>query len=677
MKRAHRAACAAAFWSAAAAACNQADYTPRPSIAPNAIDGGVTLGGPQTTRGSDSQVRIEILTPAPDVVLKHTEAPEVKARITSVRPGAAGEPIDPASPRARVIDSATDQVLAEVPLVGPGVDATYVGRLSLAALATGTYPLVVVASTVDGKAAASASLNLRIDHGPRIRILSPGDGSSYKGSLSIKALIEFAPFGAGKIEATIGTNPVTLEPGTEPDTQGKVIVFEDFRPPLIGEQLLRISAVNSEGTRGQAEARFTVDLAGPVISNTAPGDGQVVGNVVRLRAQVADPAGVLGASVVAIIGDKTDVQFKIPLDPEPGAPGFFSALFDTQKLTSCDPDNPMDNRFCNVFPNLSFRAEDLIGNASTVAYDFAVDNHPPVLDLDPGLMRLLKFDPLRGGEVCSRTFDPVGNYRDLGDMPNDQCGVAQTFELRSRIEDLGNPAAGLKFSPISRVNPDTVAAFVLGDPSQPLVVDSNGDGVCDAINPKLVPTTMPAVQSNEVLKVRLGAVKPDGAADYREHADRPAFCMEPGAELAPRPLCLTTTQNRMTVAVGYTSAREDPEPSIWAIEPITKEPWCVGAQFDGFANEMPDGKWLCVATMAVDNVGNVGVSRPLRVWLKMDGAGLPYSASLGCHAPGASAGPPPDCTGKYDMASGQVQPGTCKGLRFAEPGVVELRRTGD
>ena len=86
-------------------------------------------------------------------------------------------------------------------------------------------------------------------------------------------------------------------------------------------------------------------------------------------------------------------------------------------------------------------------------------------------------------------------------MPGDGCAVPQVFDLRARIEDAGNRAEGLKHPPTAGVDPGTTGLYVLDDTAQPLVVDADGDGVCDAINPRLVPTTTPPVQSNQVLAV--------------------------------------------------------------------------------------------------------------------------------------------------------------------------------
>ena len=64
---------------------------------------------------------------------------------------------------------------------------------------------------------------------------------------------------------------------------------------------------------------------------------------------------------------------------------------------------------CLVFPTLSFRAADTLGNESVLSYEIAVDNQPPVLDLDPPPdLRIVRFDTHTRRTVCSWAFDPLG-----------------------------------------------------------------------------------------------------------------------------------------------------------------------------------------------------------------------------------------------------------------------------
>jgi hypothetical protein len=388
-----------------------------------------------------------------------------------------------------------------------------------------------------------------------------------------------------------------------------------------------------------------------------------VGGIVRLRAKVDDPSGVLGNTVIAVIGNSKQANFTIPLKPE-GATGFYSELFDTNRLTRCAP--LPSNDLCLVFPNLSFRASDLPGNEAVVAYDLGVDNQPPTLDLfPPPDVRVVRFDQQLRRLVCSWPFDPLGNYSRLGDMPNDGCAVPQVFDLRARIEDQGNRADGLKASPISGVDPTSTGLYILPDTTQPLVVDLDGDGACDAINPKLIPTTKGPMKSNEVMTVRLAPIPPKGGADFSPDpslllpATMAAYpgCAPGTDPLAPRPLC---GAENLSVVIGYPAAI-GPNPAIWALEPITAgEPLCIGSQFDVQANDIPDG-WVCIAAAARDGLGNTSVSAPLRVWVQR--RGLPETGPI-CPAPPPNAGAPPNCTGTYDRQQGNLTGGTCQGRTF-------------
>jgi hypothetical protein len=645
-----------------AAACGESNETIGPGIPLGNQDGGTGLtDGPGAERGPGSgagQVQVEILAPQTLAVLASAMAPEIRARVRSLSPSGApaSDPIAPDSVRFFLGTEDPRAPSAKGLLTGPTFESDYSGRVDLTALPTGQYWLTVTAATRAG-AQGLARVEVVVDAGPRVTILSPRPGGSYKGSVAVEVLVDASPFESGEApRAFVGSIPVPLMAGEGPGRFRAILELARFDPPLIDEQLLRVVARNQQGTAAEATVVFLVDEDGPVITQTSPAPGSVVGGVIRVSATIDDAAGVLGPSVVAFIGNQGADGFALELLPEPGAPGVFWALFDTRKLTACRP--APDTSLCIVWPSLSFRASDLLGNETVLAYDLAVDNQPPTLDLDPPSMRITKFDPLGGGWVCSHAFDPVGPSHRLGDMPDDGCGVGQAFDLRARIEDQGNRATGLKLAPIAAVEPTSVVAYVLDDTSLPLAVDIDGDGACDAINPELIPTTTPPQQSREILAVRLAALAPAGEANFTPDPSLAGTACPPGRDLAePAPLCL---QQELTLAVGYAAAT-GPEPAIWAIEPIAGG-WCVGSQLDAHANRIADG-WACIAVAATDKVGNASVSHPLRVYIDRSAASLAARSGL-CPLPPASAGPPPDCTGRYDTRSGASLPGTCTGRRF-------------
>ncbi|MBN2575335.1 MAG: hypothetical protein JXP73_12290 [Deltaproteobacteria bacterium] len=643
------------------------------SDAARPIDGG----------GVPAEVQITILAPVDGAILKAASSPEVRAIVTAALPGDAGplgdqiETVDYSLVRA---DDKNARALVSGPLFGPAANSEFATRTDLTTLETGLYVLAVTAVTRNGGVSV-ATVGVLVDAGPTLRIVSPKNGGTYKGSVAVQVQIDSALFAptAEPIEATVGGSPIALTAAGADGLYEGLVLFEAYNPPLVDEQRLTVGARNSLGTRNQAEVKFVVDVRGPTFSDTTPLPGEVVGGVMRVRAKIEDPSGILGPSVIAVIADlANDVNFTLELRPEVGSPGYYSALFDTAKFPRCRVGS---NDLCVVLPNLSFRASDILGNDSSMAYDFAVDHMPPIFDLDPPAdMRLMKFDEEARQYVCSWAFDPLGNWSRPGDMPNQGCMAPQTFDLRALIEDDSNRGYDLKVGPIAGIDAATTSMYVLADTSQPLVVDTDGDTYCDAINPLLVPTTSPPVTSNQVLTVRLAPVPPTGSGDFTPdptlndplvQVSYP-YCNIGKDDKAPLPLCGAQT---IPIALGYPTAL-DPQAAVWTIEPLTQgEPWCLGGQFDTLTNQIPDKRWACFAAAGADRNGNKGVSAPLRLWvvytrdeywLQAQTSGERVVDHLGatCPAPPVTAGPAPDCRGTYDPATKLVSNIPCNPRGF-------------
>jgi hypothetical protein len=491
-----------------------------------------------------------------------------------------------------------------------------------------------------------------------ILVVSPKPKGIYRGSAPLEFYVTPEPGTTivGTPTASVGGTAIPLSPSGAPNTwQGTITSFrlEPSASGVVEEELLLVSAQDSTGGTLRAVVNFSFDDQGPAITNTTPVPEQITGGTIRIAATVVDRAGV-NSEVVAFIGNRTGVGFEIPLAREAPASNVFSALFDTRSLTSCGANTPAN--LCVVFPNISFRAVDLLGNETVVAYDIPIDNQPPSIDLDPGDVQLIKNSDK--GAICSHAFDPVGNYRRLGDMPNDGCGVGQLFDMRAQIEDEGNWGTGIKGSPISLVDHETVMAYVLDDTTQALAVDTNGDGVCDDVNPLLVPTTASVPKVGEVLAVRLRGITPAGAGDYTPIVDPPAACAS-GEEKQPPPL-YCRADGSLPRAIGYPSV-DSSEPAIWTVEPLTTA-FCGGGQFDVHANQIADG-WACIAVVAVDKVGNRSVSHPLRVYVDAQLKVLDVDAPR-CPLAPVNDRVPPDCTGTFNRLTKQVANVPCKAPRI-------------
>jgi hypothetical protein len=597
------------------------------------------------------KVTVKITVPSDGAVISGSTVLDVKA---SVDDDNGADLIDVSSVNVAVTTTGSVAV-STGQLVSTGGDI-FSGTISLGNLSTGSYTLTVSAKSLSG-ATSHDAITLMVQGGPTLIVNAPAEGQSYKDSISIQILVDH---GANAPTARLAGSSVML---SSPTTSGSNDVYTAIlwvgpppTPPgaqtfqqLTGRQLLEVEE-NDGTTTSQVFRTFVIDTVGPTITKTTPTPGEIVGGVVTISATIADDSGVLDSSVVAVIGDQQgNPIFTLQLPPQ--GSGVYSILFDALSLTRCGP--PPSTAPCIVYPTVSFRASDSVGNQTSVGYDFSVDNMPPLADLDPPKMRQIKLASF--GYECSALFDPLSVNRYVGDMPNDGCMVPQVFDLRARIEDQGNDASGLKVTPIAGIDPNNTSVYILTDNTQPLVVDTDGDGYCDAINPLLAPTSGPLTQADQVLKIRLAGVTPTGSADFQVSPVDPGLpiastCVQGKDTAPPKVLC---NFEEPTIAIGYS----DDLPAVWSVEPIDPDR-CLGNQLDTRANNIPEGQWACMAVGTADLAGNHSVSRPMRVFVN-------YSDAGGfCASPPAGSPPAPPCTGSYDPASKTATVGGCQTLKF-------------
>jgi hypothetical protein len=213
-----------------------------------------------------------------------------------------------------------------------------------------------------------------------------------------------------------------------------------------------------------------------------------------------------------------------------------------------------------------------------------------------------------GGEQ-SLLFDPVGD-----DALSDLMVVGtfsvpgQWIPIRAEIRDFGQ---GPYTNAEAGIADPTVFLYVLDNTSVPLVIDTDGDGLCDVVNPSVIPGGAGPVFA---LSVPLEPIPPGGAAAYASDSD------------PPDPLIPFSS---LTVVV------EDPpvasRPAIYAVGPVVANGLeDLGNLFDTLV--VPDGP-ACIAVTAEDAIGNVGVSPPVRTCVA-------NSSASAC-----SAWTPPNCTG--------------------------------
>ena len=470
---------------------------------------------------------------------------------------------------------------------------------------TGSYDLVCTATTVGGTS-ANTKVTLWVDTGPTLVVRSPAEGGYYKGSASVEVSATQPRFAISLVTMRVGQGNAVPLTQTSNGVYKGTIDFNAFVPPLVGDQLVTFRAYDENGTQTVVARHFISDRTGPVISGTVPGVGAMIGSVITIKASVVDPAGVDPSSVVAVLGNGNQ-NFEVTLAPPATSGGIYSNLFDTTKLPAYA-----------LFPTISFRARDVLGNESTVSYELSLDNTPPTIDLDPPMMRRLK-DIGGGVWSCSWAFDPVGpDAVDDGDL------VTQLFDVRVQAEDNGNtPLTGTTdFVPIGGVDQSQVQLLILSNTARPLVVDTSNppDGFCDDINPDVVPTSKPQTEEDAQL-LTLVPLPPVQNADYSPQPG--VACAKATSGEPPETFCPTTfNASKVQRAAGSSASHcytmtevlsySGNLPSIYTIGPIVaSNPQCAGRQFDA-SNNLKDG-WACLAAVAKDTLGNKQVSRPIRI----------------------------------------------------------------
>lgn len=512
------------------------------------------------------------------------------------------------------------------------------------------YDLAVNATTVAG-ATGSAAIRVYIDAGPKITFLQPVDGAYVKGSVVVTAMVVDSSAALASVTWSIGQWPIDPKLVSNSGSQySTVIDFGSYNPPLDGVQVVTATATNANGNVSVATRKFIVDNDGPAITATKPVSGGFIGKIITIEAKVDDPASVMKSSVIAVVAHgKTQLEVKLML----GADGVYRNLFDTTQLPSYA-----------LFPSISFRAQDVLGNQSQIGYVLWLDNTPPIIDLDPpAQVRLVRND-----RVCSQPFDPVGP-----DAIDDGAVVTQLFDIRARIEDDGNtPLTGTAdLVPIAAVDPATVKLLILDDTSLPLVVDTSDppDGICDDVNPELVPSVSPK-SSKEAQLIDMVSMPPKtGQGDFRHDDGASCSTRTPGGD-PPKALCDTTCSETKGACMTYSLSYSSGLPSIWTVGPIVVGDWlrCAGNQFDA-SNNLTDG-WACVAVVAADKMGNKQVSRPIRICV------VASPDSKACTLEWRTANPPPNCTGtvvKSTTASTVDATKPCKPWRSFPPAeFVEL-----
>lgn len=480
-----------------------------------------------------------------------------------------------------------------------------------------------------------------LDKGPLVTFLTPTTDSFVPLSsvLAIEFTVDPAPLAEGDEGAAVDTVSLDMG-GTTIDLSGAEKSPGQFRvevnladptlfdPAPNGPLPLIVKASNQrkpEAVTSTTTQPIQVDGGAPIIQITSPTDKKVVGGKVALTFKATDAiSGVDPASIVVSL-NTVDTHYDPASDAWGYANGTYTYEFDSRQVKDS-----------KVQITVNVGATDMVGNAAGVATELLyLDNEPPSVDLDPALIRTVTPDG-----VCSRAFDPVGplSLNDLG-------SVQAAGMLRALVWDNTNSIPEIPVKHLSGVNAGAVRVYLRPsvDPAA-LLVDTDDDGACDDVSNV---DDMAAIQLGPLARAGgpWNILGEDGfeptLASYQcaNVLHPPQTTPNPGAE--PDHVC-TAQASDMYQVIEHSLTRESVrEPAIFA-RGATMGLECTGVawEFSTFLKDANDNLlegWVCFAARAVDNAGNVGVSRPLRICVDDPNvAGTPACA--------ISSVDPPSCT---------------------------------
>ena len=498
---------------------------------------------------------------------------------------------------------------SETPTVVNNGDGTFSASLDLGSYPNGSLSVACEASDSSAaKLCSSATVMTFLDLGPSVVILSPADGSVQAGGMDVRFTFTPDPVSETDTRAGLADGSGSLVvagaaiPATDIVSEGGVLIgtvdFDDpalYQTALNGDYEFSASVANGRGVTRRETRSFTVDAGGPTINIIEPVLASIIAGATDVIAEITDPSGV-DASTVRY---RIDAQ-EFSMTPDGGA-NRYTGSFDA---------NQYPDTIGQITINVS--ASDLAGNDRTQSVSVQLDSRPPLLDMDPPMVREAQEEMT--SQICSTAFDPVGS-----EGANDATVLGSVPFFRVRIEDRSNRNAA-----ISGVNSDDVQVYILDDETQALLIDTDADGVCDAINPAFLPNN--PVGNQPAVVIDMIPVEPSGNAFFQELAlgislpdpyDGFPFCFggENGngtgtATDPPDEVCLGTDLTRV---IPDNTDPDGVRPAIFGRAPLL-DINCIGDRFDFPGAGISPG-FACVAARATDNGGNESVSSPLRVCL--------------------------------------------------------------
>jgi hypothetical protein len=345
--------------------------------------------------------------------------------------------------------------------------------------------------------------------------------------------------------------------------------------------------------------------------------GTVVGNNVTVEFTVTDAgAGVAPDKVkVAIVGSTEVFTYE-------SKSGKWSHPDDTTYALTFNAATAIGTSLAQIAVHVT--AADKVGNLNDegVSIPLYLDQVGPIVSMDPPVVREFYTPSGASTPACSNSFDPLGTS-----AVNDGATVGNAPIFRALVWDDTNFIASGVTQYFALTNQTRVELFLRSEVGNAAVLVNNDlDPECDD-----------AAASADLPALQLLPVTPTGYAPWTASATLSDFTTHDattdGTPLFTDKECswlgwamgtaehLCGGRSEMTRVIQHSVfTTSTPEPVIYAYAPISNPaaPDCTGMYLEiagkltGTTPATREG-WHCAAVKAVDNVGNIGLSKPLRI----------------------------------------------------------------
>jgi hypothetical protein len=513
-------------------------------------------------------------------------------------------PVDPTKVAIWVYAASMIDPVLKVPAVLQGTD-TFGASVALDLVPTGGVRFrCLAADTAMISQTGYGDVITFYDAGPNITFTNlNADSIVQRGTdrsidLAVQFKVEAAPLSAGDTAAdvaavTLNLSGIDIVMPVSPDgTYKKEVDFYDlFNKMPIDSVTIAVTASNKRGTPPVAAKKqliVKVDGAGPDITVTSPAlingvAAPIVGGTVRMDMTITDAlSGVgQGADKVYAIIPYAGVEKNYAVTA--GDKGTYFFTFEAGEFKGVG----------TIYAQI--HAFDKAGNKSVADFTMHLDTVAPYLSLDPRNVR----ECVSTANTCSASFDP------LGLAPGEGQVVDKAAHFRALIWERGISVPGGE-QWIAGVRDETVAFYAQQDPETPLLIDTDKDGYCDAINnASVLGAKVPFV--TKLNPVQIGGGLPISPGSLTDDPAAPVGFL--ALTSPPTPKC---AQSDMTYALSH--LMPGTPPVIYASETASL---CTGV-----AIVLPSrGGWTCVAAAARDRAGatgNLGISTPLHVCVNIN-----------------------------------------------------------